>query len=87
MPKFYFNVEDGSGIVDDHGMDLPDIAEAKCEAVRYAGRLICDHAGNFWNSGDWSMTVTDENGLALFVLQLVGTESPAIRRSASRQTA
>jgi hypothetical protein len=59
-------------------MELPSIAEAKCEAVRYAGRLICDHAGEFWNSSDWNMTVTDECGLTLFTLRLVGTESPAI---------
>ena len=79
LPRYYFNIDDGSGIEDKVRMDLPSLAEAKCEAVSYAGRLICDHAGKFWNSGDWTMTVTNENGLSLFTLQLVGTEAPAIR--------
>ncbi|MFL6762449.1 MAG: DUF6894 family protein [Sphingomicrobium sp.] len=79
MARYYFNIDDGAGIEDTVGMELSSLAEAKCEAVSYAGRLICDHAGRFWNSGDWNMTVTNENGLSLFSLQLVGTESPAIR--------
>lgn len=75
---YYFQVDDGSGIADDLGMELSSLTDAKCEAVRYAGRLICDHAGKFWHSGDWAMTVTDEKGLALFTLRLSGTEAPAI---------
>ena len=84
MPTFFFEIEDGSGITDDLGMELADLAEARCEAVRYAGRLICDHAGNFWNSGDWKMTVTNDKGLSLFSLQFVGIESPAIMATSQR---
>ena len=86
MPLFHFHIEDGSEIRDDLGMELPGVPEAKCEAVRFAGRLICDHAGQFWNAADWALTVTDENGLSLFRLQLIGTESPAIRVASSRQS-
>lgn len=82
MARFYFNVEDG-GIADAVGMELSSLAAAKCEAVRCAGLLICDHAGEFWNSGDWTMTVTNEKGLSLFSLQLVGTDSPSIRALAT----
>jgi hypothetical protein len=79
MARYYFHIEDGSAILDDLGMELASLAEAKCEAVRYAGSLICDHAGEFWNSGDWTMTVTNEAGVSLFSLALVGTESPSVR--------
>lgn len=79
MARYYFNIDDGSGLENTLGMELSSLAAAKCEAVSYAGRLICDHAGEFWNSGDWSMTVTDGKGLSLFSLQLVATESPSIR--------
>ena len=79
MARYYFNINDGVSRHDELGMDLASLAAAKCEAVRHAGRLICDHASRFWEAGDWVMTVTDEIGLTLFTLQLVGTESPAIR--------
>jgi hypothetical protein len=76
MPRFFFQVE---GPPDDWGTELPDLAAAKCEAVRYAGRLICEEAERFWDTADFAMTVTDENGLILFSLTLSGTEAPAIR--------
>ena len=79
MAKFFFNIEDGTSIRDDDGTEYPTIAAAQCAAVKYAGALICDHSEKFWNSGEWSMTVSSETGLTLFSLQLIGTESPSIR--------
>jgi hypothetical protein len=60
-------------------MDLPNLAAAKCEAVRYAGRLICEQANTFWDKGDFAMSVTDETGLILFSLVLSGVDAPVIR--------
>ena len=60
-------------------MDLPSLAVAKCEAVRYAGRLICEQANSFWDKGDFTMSVTDETGLILFSLVLSGVDAPIIR--------
>ena len=60
-------------------MDLPSLAIAKCEAVRYAGRLICEQANSFWDKGDFTMSVTDETGLILFSLVLSGVDAPIIR--------
>ena len=76
MPRFYFRVEGPPG---DLGMDLPSVADAKCEAVRYAGRLICEQANSFWDKGDFTMSVTDEKGLILFSLALSGVDAPVIR--------
>lgn len=76
MPRFYFRVEGPPG---DLGMDLPSVADAKCQAVRYAGRLICEQASSFWNRGDFTMSVTDETGLILFSLTLTGVDAPVIR--------
>ena len=76
MPRFYFQVE---GPSDDFAMDLPNVAAAKCQAVHYAGRLICDQANRFWDKGDFTMTVTDEMGLVLFSLVLTGVDAPVIR--------
>ena len=79
MPRFYFHVE---GRPDEEGTELPSVPAAKCEAVRYAGRLICDEAERFWDSAEFGLIVTDEKGLILFSLTLSGTEAPAIRASA-----
>ncbi|WP_156029716.1 DUF6894 family protein [Sphingomonas sp. URHD0057] len=83
MPRFYFHIEDGSGIVDDLGMELSGIAAAKCEALRYASRLICDEAERFWDAGELQMTIADEKGLTLFslALSLTAVDAPAIQMS------
>lgn len=75
MHRYFFHVE---GQPDDLGMELPTIAAAKCEAVRYAGTLICEEAERFWDAAEFNMTVADENGLTLFTLTLIGTEAPTM---------
>jgi uncharacterized protein DUF6894 len=79
MARYYFHIDDGSNISDDVGTELRTLAEAKCAAVQYAGQLICDAAGEFWDAAQWSMTVADATGLTLFTLEFAGTESPAIQ--------
>lgn len=75
VPRFFFHVEDGP---DDLGMELPSVADAKCEAARYAGKLLSDAAATFWTSGEIAMTVTNDAGLALFILNISGIDSPSI---------
>jgi hypothetical protein len=52
---------------------------AKCQAIKLAGRVICDEAETFWEQDEWLMRVSDENGLVLFQLQILGTQSSASR--------
>ena len=75
MSRFVLHVDGGP----DQPIDASTVAEAKCQAVRFAGELICDSADRFWDTADFRMTVSDGNGLVLFTLQFVGTEAPAIR--------
>lgn len=84
MPRFFFHTNHPTegNVQDDEGMEFPNIHVAKCEAVAYAGRLLCDVAEHFWDTGDFEMTVTDEKGLILFTMRVIGTEAPAIRMSA-----
>ena len=81
MPRFYFHIEDDSEIIDDLGTELSSNAAAKCEALRYASRLICDEAERYWDAGEFQMTVADENGLTLFslALTLTAVDAPSIR--------
>ena len=78
MPRYFFHIEDGSIVHDDEGTELKDLAVAKCEAVKLAGQMICDAAGDFWDREEWKLTAADEDGLTLFCLQFFGTEAPAV---------
>ena len=63
--------------MDNEGTELKDLAVAKCEAIKTAGRVISDPAATFWDRPDWSITVTDAVGLTLLRLEILGTEAPA----------
>ena len=78
MPKYHFNIDDGDASADFDGAELESLEVAKCEAVKMAGNMICDAAGEFWDRAEWTMTVSDDRGLTLFTLQFIGTESPAL---------
>lgn len=77
MPRYLFNVHGSSS--DRDGIELASIADAKCEAVKLAGRLICEGAGKFWNEQEFGMSVSDDEGLTLFSLHLFGMDAAAIR--------
>lgn len=84
MPHFYFHTNNPAErcVQDDVAMEFSSIHEAKCQAVIYAGQLLQDVAENFWNDADFELTVTDDNGLILFTMRVVGTEAPAVRMAA-----
>jgi D-lyxose ketol-isomerase len=76
MARYYFKIEGDEGRGTKANLDT--LAEAKCEAVKLAGKCIFDQASTFWHVGDFTLTVTNERGLTLFTLRLYGTEAPAI---------
>jgi hypothetical protein len=87
MPKYHFHLDDKR---DEQGLELADLASAKCEALEFAARHICDAANAFWDREEWLLSVTDEKGLTLMQLHIVGTQSAvtaATSRKAGRQSA
>lgn len=81
MPRYFFHTNNPSerALQDTEGFEFATIHEAKCQAVSYAGRLLCDAAQHFWDRADFELTVTDEKGLILFTMRMFGTQAPAIR--------
>jgi hypothetical protein len=75
MPRYFFHTEHQP---EPECRVLESLAEAKCEAVKLAGRTICDGADVFWDAMDWRMTVANEAGLTLFMLTFFGTEAAAL---------
>jgi hypothetical protein len=74
----------GSQCRSSKGLELADLAAAKCEALEFPARHICDGANAFWDREDWMLSVSDDKGLTLPQLHIVGTQSPAISSKASR---
>ena len=84
MSRFFIHTNNPieRNVQDDEGIEFSNIHEAKCQAVVYAGQLLRDVAEKFWDDADFEMTVTDESGLILFTMRVIGTEAPAIRQAA-----
>jgi hypothetical protein len=87
VQRFFFHTNHPAELTvqDDEGMEFPSVHDAKCAAVKYAGQLLTDVAEHFWDTADFDLTVTDDKGLILFSMRVVGTEAPAVRESDSRQ--
>ncbi len=81
MARFFFHLDHAQ---DGEGRELETIADAKCEAVRYACNFVCAAADRFWDTGEFNLRATDDKGLVLFTLVLSGTEAPAIAATSLR---
>ncbi len=66
MPRFHFNVHDGSDIWDTDGTELPDLRAARVEAIRLAGEVLKDESEHLASGEAWHMNVVDERGAVLF---------------------
>jgi hypothetical protein len=79
MPRFHFNIRNGSFGPDESGTDLPDLQSARVQAIAFTGELLKDHSRAFWESADWQMTVTDDRGLVLFTVHVLATDAPVLQ--------
>ena len=79
MPRFFFHLEHHEALRDVVGMDLPDLAAAKCEAFEVIARKLCDRREGFWDADTFQVTATDLEGLTLFVLDMMVVMAPAVR--------
>jgi hypothetical protein len=79
MTRFHFHTEDGRQHPDREGLELKDAAAARYEAVKAVGQLVNEHPEDFWRDRTFRMTVTNAEGLTLFILDLSAVVSPAMR--------
>jgi hypothetical protein len=79
MRRYFFHVQNGVHVPDDEGTEIATLNEAKCEAVKLAGQLICDAAASFWDHSELNVTVSDDAKLTLFSLHLVGIEAAVFK--------
>lgn len=76
--KFFFDIDNRAQV---GSFEAETLAEAKCEAMRIAGQLICDQAESTFQGDDasWGMTVSNDTGLTLLRIDIIATEAPAGR--------
>ena len=55
--RFFFHVNGDKDLT-----EMASPAEAKCQAVKTAGALICDAASEFWDAASFLMLVTTQTG-------------------------
>jgi hypothetical protein len=77
MQRFFFHIEHGELSVDTDGTLLSGMEEARTAAVRLVGELLRDEARQFWEMPQLTVTVEDEDGLALWTIDTTGTASAA----------
>ena len=75
MPRYHFLTSDGVVHLDPEGMQLADIDAARREAVMFAGECLRDEAQTFVDERRFDVTVSDDDGLALFTISIVMRES------------
>lgn len=78
MQRFHFHVEDGREYPDLQGTMLVDLTAARQEALRFAGQLLADADSSFWTGEKWTVTVTDDAKVELFVLTFMAADTPAV---------
>jgi hypothetical protein len=76
MPLYYFHINDGETILDDHGTELPDLAAARLEALRTSRELAFSGHPHFWGGERWRIWVTDKpnaTGSTLLAVEISGS--------------
>jgi 1,4-alpha-glucan branching enzyme len=72
MKRYHFKIDDESDV---RGVELADLAAAKCEAAKVAASYACGLADDQWHDCRWTVTVTDDHGREVLRLELTAIES------------
>ncbi len=80
MPRYFFHSDADGSFHDEEGTELVGDAVARIEAARLLAQLIQERPAKVWSGDAFKITVTDQDGLILLVLDLAAVVSPlAIR--------
>ena len=76
VPRYFFHTQDGRAFHDEEGTPLPNDESARIEAARVMGQLLNEHPSGVWRDEEFRLTVTDEVGVVLFVLDVAALRAP-----------
>jgi len=83
VPRYFFNVHDGTDLRDLDGTELGDIYIAQSQAIHMSGEILQEMGAKFWNGSEWRLEVSDENGGLLSVLRFSAEELPPLPGASS----
>ncbi|MCV0414339.1 MAG: hypothetical protein DI552_11775 [Brevundimonas sp.] len=76
MPRYYFHTENGDRIRDDQGEELAGVEAAREEAVTVLGEILRYRGASFWDTGSFSVIVTDDGGRTVVRVTAAASEEP-----------
>lgn len=70
MPVYHFNVWNGHPSIDDRGVELANLKEARALAIRYLAEVLLEQTNQDDDHSLWRMEVTDGKGERLVALKV-----------------
>ncbi len=77
MPLFFFHIDDHIHEIDEDGQELADAAEARVQAIIFAGAQLRDDPGLVWDGQQLEIRVTDEAGKPVTAVHVSATDLEA----------
>lgn len=81
MSRYHFNIDDGVSLRDDDGVEFPDLEGARNAAVDILTEALRGAPEQLWRHGGLTVTVTDDTGLTLFVVEATSTDAPVLKKA------
>lgn len=78
MPRYFFNIYDHTREQDDEGVELSGPAEARVQAVIFAGDFLSDNP-TLLEGADLAIEVRNEANAILLTVRMT-SEEPGVRR-------
>lgn len=77
MPRYYFDVADGTRDIDLEGCDLDDLAAARAYAVKFVAEIIANDPNRLWLDSDVRIEVTEDSGALVATVVVLAIDSAA----------
>ena len=77
MPRYFFNIHDGTSFIDKQGTELPDLLAARRQAIQTSAKMLKDSA-DYWDGTEWRMDVMNEAHELVLRLIFTATAHPAV---------
>ncbi len=85
MARYFFHLAMGTDDLDQEGVELDSLDEARRIGVKFLAQSLLDHADAFWISPEWRLDVANEEGLTLFSVHAFAQDAPVVAITATIQ--
>ena len=77
MANYHIKLRTAGKVWETVPVESDDLTALRTELAAFVGELLKDHAQQVWSDEDWRVDVTDENGLILYVMHVLATDTAA----------